>query len=57
MSMTTCAKTLCYKKYSKQQFLRKEAEIRSVIKYENEVPTVLEFLMLYIKMTKYTYLA
>jgi hypothetical protein len=46
-------KRLCYNKYSKANFLKKEKEIRQTIKYENESPIVIDFCIMYIKMIKY----
>jgi len=44
---------LCFNKYAKGQFLKKEAEIRKATNYENEAPTVLDFVMFYLRMVKY----
>jgi hypothetical protein len=54
LGLSTCSKTLCFNKYSKVQFLKKESDIRVAIKYENEAPTVLDFLIFYLKMVKYS---
>ena len=53
VDLKTCMQKLCYNKYSKNQFLKKESDIRKIINYENEAPTLLEFAMLYIKMIKH----
>lgn len=53
MSLNTCAKTLCFNKYPKNAFLRKERDLRLATKYEIEAPTVLEILMFYMRLVKY----
>ena len=50
--MNTISKTICFNKYSKPQFLTKEAEIRRATYYENEAPTTLDFLMFYLRFLK-----
>ncbi len=52
LDLQTCCKTLCFNKYSKQAFLKKEADIRRATLYENECPTTLEFLMLFLRCLK-----
>jgi hypothetical protein len=52
IDLQTCCKTLCFNKYAKQQFLNKEADIRRATLYENESPTVLDFVMFYLRMVK-----
>lgn len=47
-------KTLCFNKYDKRQFLKKESEIRVATGYENESPTVLDFMMFYLRMIKFS---
>ena len=47
LDLRTCCRTLCFNKYGKGQFLKKESEIRQATKYQNEVPTILEFVMFY----------
>lgn len=54
LDLQTCAKTLCFNKYSKAHFLKKEADIRRATGYENESPTVLDFMMYYLRMIKYS---
>lgn len=54
LCLSTCCKTLCFNKYSKAQFLRKESEIRKCTKYENEAPTALDFVMFYLRMVRYS---
>ena len=53
IDLDTCIKQLCFKKYSRSQFLNKEKDIRKLTGYENETPTTLDFLMLYIKLIKW----
>ena len=52
LDLQTCAKTLCFNKYSKGSFLRKESEIRKATAYENEAPTILDFLMFFLRCVK-----
>lgn len=52
IDLQTCCKTLCFNKYAKSQFLKKEADIRRATLYENEAPTVLDFVMFYLRMVK-----
>ena len=52
LDMKACVRDLCYNKYSKQEFLNKEAEIRLAINYEVEAPTGLDFIMLYVRLIK-----
>ena len=52
LDLKTCTKHLCYNKYSKVDFLKKEAEIRLAINYEVEAPTGLDFIMLYVRLIK-----
>jgi hypothetical protein len=52
LDLQTCCKTLCFNKYAKGQFLKKEADIRKATSYENESPTVLDFVMFYLRMVK-----
>ena len=52
LDMRTCVKTICYNKYSKQDFLEKEKEIRKAVNYENEASTCLDFILLYMKLVK-----
>lgn len=53
LDLQTCAKTLCFSKYAKTLFLRKELEIRKATGYENESPTILDFIMYYLRMIKF----
>lgn len=53
LDLSTCCKTLCFSKYSKIQFLKKECEIRKATQYENEAPSVLDFMMFYMRMVKF----
>ena len=53
LDLKTCTKTLCYNKYATSHFLKKEAEIRKATQYENESPSVLDFIMFYLRMTKH----
>ena len=50
--MKMCVVTLCFNKYSKQQFLEKETLIRRACMYENEAPSTLDFIMLYGRLLK-----
>ena len=52
LDMRSCVKTICYNKYSKQDFLAKEKEIRKAVNYENEAPTCLDFILLYMRLIK-----
>ena len=52
IDLKTCCKTLCFNKYAERQFLKKEADIRKATLYENESPTVLDFVMFYLRMVK-----
>ena len=52
LDLRTCVKEICYNKYSKHEFLAKEKEIRKVTQYENEAPTALDFILLYIRLIK-----
>ena len=52
LDLKTCVVTLCFKKYSKSDFLEKESLIRRACLYENEAPSSLDFIMLYIRLLK-----
>ena len=52
IDMKMCVVTLCFNKYSKMQFLEKEALIRKACMYENEAPSALDFIMLYTRLLK-----
>lgn len=52
LDLQTCCKTLCFSKYAKSAFLKKETEIRRAALYENECPSALDFLMFYIRCVK-----
>ena len=52
LDLKTCVRDLCYNKYSKQEFLKKESEIRLATNYEVEAPTGLDFIMLYSRLIK-----
>ena len=52
LDLSTCVKTLCFNKYSRQQFLAKEAAIQRLTGYENEAPSVLDFVMFYVRLLK-----
>ena len=52
LDLRSCVKEVCYNKYSKHEFLAKEKEIRKATQYENEAPTVLDFILLYIRLIK-----
>ena len=52
LDLRACIKDLCYNKYSKAEFLKKESEIRLATNYENEAPTCLDFIMLYVRLIK-----
>lgn len=52
LDLKTCCTTLCFNKFTKGQFLKKESDIRKAVYYENEAPTVLDFLMLYLRLIK-----
>lgn len=54
IDLQTCIKTLCFNKYGKKDFLKKEAEIRRATNYENEAPTLLDFIMFYLRMVKFS---
>lgn len=38
IDLSTCIKTLCYKKFTALQFIEKEKNIRRATNYENETP-------------------
>ena len=52
LDLKTCVQSLCFKKYSRQQFLKKEAEVRHACDYENEAPCTLDFILLYQRLIK-----
>lgn len=52
LDLTTCVKTLCFNKYSRVQFLQKESAIQRLTNFENESPSVLDFLMFYLRLIK-----
>jgi hypothetical protein len=52
LDLTTCVKTLCFNKYSRVQFLQKEASIQRLTNFENESPSILDFLMFYLRLIK-----
>jgi len=52
LDLKTCVQTLCFSKYSKQQFLEKETVIRQATDYENEAPCTLDFVLLYARLLK-----
>ena len=52
LDLRTCVREICYNKYSKHEFLAKEKEIRRATLYENEAPTALDFILLYIRLIK-----
>ena len=52
LDLQTCAKTLCFNKYARPQFLKRETDIRLATQYENESPTILDFVMFYICLIK-----
>ena len=41
-----------HNQFSKSDILKKEKEIRKSCKYENEVPTMFDFIMIFLKMWK-----
>lgn len=49
LDLDTCQKTLCFNKYSKSAFLKKETDIRKATVYENEAPNMLDFIMFYLR--------
>lgn len=54
MDLQTCCKTLCFNKYTRSQFLSKESAIRNATEYQNEFAQPLDFVMLYIRMVKWS---
>jgi hypothetical protein len=52
LDLKTCVVTLCFNKYSKTEFLAKEASIRKACCYENEAPSSLDFIMVLCRMLK-----
>lgn len=52
LDLKTCVQTLCFNKYSKKQFLDKEQAIRAGCEYENEAPCTLDFILLYMRLTR-----
>lgn len=53
LDLTTCVKSLCFNKFSRQQFLQKEAQIQRLTQFENESPSILDFLMFYLRLIKH----
>jgi len=53
LDLKTCCKVLCFNKYGKNQFLQKEQDIRRATRYENEAPSVLDYIMLFIRLLKH----
>lgn len=52
LDLNTCVKTLCFNKYSRQQFLQKESVVQKLTMFENESPSVLDFIMFYLRLIK-----
>jgi hypothetical protein len=52
IDMRTVISVLCFNKYSKTQFLERETLIRQATQYENEAPTILDFIVVLIRMLK-----
>ena len=52
LDMHTCKNTLLFRKYTQEQILDKEKDIRQAIHYVNEVPSTLDFLVFYHKLIK-----
>ena len=52
IDLKLCVSTLGFNKYSKTQFVDKEAAIRQACNYENEAPSSLDFIMLYTRLLK-----
>ena len=52
IDLKLCVSTLGFNKYSKTQFTDKEAAIRQACNYENEAPSSLDFIMIYLRLLK-----
>ena len=52
IDLKTCVTTLGFNKYSKAQFIAKEASIRQACNYENEAPSTLDFIIVYFRLLK-----
>ena len=52
LDLRTCVSSLCFNKYGKNHFVEKESHIRRACGYENEAPSVLDFIMLYGRLLK-----
>lgn len=52
LCLKTCCQVLCFNKYSKTQFLQKEFDIRKSTNYVNEAPSILDFLIFYMRCIK-----
>lgn len=50
IDMRMCMKTLCFNKYSRENFLKKEAGIRRACGYENEAPSCVDFVTVYVRL-------
>ena len=53
LDLKTCIKTLCFNKYGKQNFLDKERQIRVACAYENDVPSILDFIGIYMRLLNF----
>ena len=52
LELRVCVQTMCFNKYAKSAFVEKEAQIRQACDYENESPSTLDFINLYLRLLK-----
>ena len=52
LHLDSCVKDLCFRKYSRADFLEKESAIRLATNYENEAPLIVDFVMLYLRLLR-----
>ena len=46
-------KTLCFNKYAKEIFIDKERKIRVACAFENDAPTILDFIGVYMRLLNF----
>ena len=52
LHLDACVTDLCFEKYSRADFLKKENQIRLATDYENEAPLIIDFVMLYLRLLR-----
>ena len=52
LELRVCVQTMCFNKYAKSAFVEKETLIRQSCDYENEAPSTLDFILLYLRLLK-----